>query len=1503
MGTMIDDETAAGWAAADLLANDWDNRDWVPASPTREWARAATDRFGEIIAAQPAIFRASMKGADRGASTLSPRPFQGLIECLQNADDLGASSIHVAYRGKSRPELLIVHDGDPVTLANVGAMLLPWLSTKDGDADAAGRFGIGQRTLGSLGGPLELHAPPFHFVMGRNGPISVEPHPDVDGIYEAGRRDTMLVIPLGQKVSGQKVVDAVRELSADSLIFLHSIRTLHFHHLDDPSQDLVFAIEVTSRPRGQIEFDDIAADVEIADVKVVSPASMAQSYLRYSTRRITRNGERRSNKATSTSTLIGVCVPIDGGLRPLRLYDRMPLPTFIGLPIGLNAQFDPDAARSTLLDNDWNRSRFVDLGRLLAWAAIDAFESDTVTAWNHVPLMADAENAEGWTAGLVREHVVAACQDILRDYLTVQIDTNANPIAEIAYEADELEDLLNERDVERLTEGKVALPYIARDSLKRWRLVLGELGRSEIVEVEDALDVVDGDPERGVDWYVKFAAIAERHGLLNSFISRPSLLLADGTTTARPTTADVWVLEKTASPEALSTRLGLARRLNPVYFSDAAETMTFVSKLKDLGVLFDDRDAATDVFEIIERGSSSLGNAPSILRLEDADLLALRDAWAELPRERHTDLGQKVGQRIELKSTWYGPDGKRVTGWARPVEMYLPAVIDREVDSFAKAAGHAPGLKWVDGDYAKVLKQTAGRSAIGALRLLSAWGAAREPRLIRPTDERIPYVRDTTPASPILTAMRTLDQLQSIRAVGNYTHLLDDRWSPDADVVAADIARAPAKTRRKRGIALLATLSRAWGRYSDSATAFAAHAYNGYWNRGLEVRATWLARLADVKWMADAGNGLQRPSDLQMQVPGSPPKASERSSIVAKLDPQILRSGILAALGVKAGPTQRDLVERLRALRKEPVTATVGADAVAIYQLLAVSLRAKNDGVPEGRMTASQLRNAFRAGAGFPGLLLVEGGWHSPETLLRGPTIFGTRRIFAPHVDGLEPLWIMLGVELPAIKDAIPVLREIASGRPSPEDLGIAIRALTLVSDGVLEVSSQMRASLRRLPLWTGSEWTTERPVYALEGEALLSSAPGTMRVWRPGLSSFTAILPLLEPLGVIRLRPSDFRSTSIPAYGVAEGESIRPVFAKAVALLRQEFVRADQALLDGLTIDWDQLVAALVVVDPDLSIVAELTTGQIRLPARAHIGRDPLCLIVRCISEVGTAESAGAAIASLFEGDRQKAAWAWAAIWPRAAAGERAEGAVLPNTRAVRGDGKERLDQLAKQAARRRERKTQREKPGMKTDNRSYSVQVRKLRDLDDLEPSAGSVVNKGAKPSGDLVFAARRKTTGERKYDLNALSNDQKAPSQQRTVLPPTSDRERLALDVVRRALQLDAQQLNDLRSARGVGVDAVDELRQCYEIKMSSDSAVPNDITLTASEVEAARTDPDFFLAIVSGLEDSAGKLRVRFIFNPLAQLDVRVRGDLILTGVSRAEALQFEFAKVECIGDST
>ena len=283
----ITNDEVDGRAAADRLAHEWDNRDWVPDAPTVQWARGAVKRLGEIIAAQPSMLRASMKGGGKGASTLSPRPFQGLVECLQNADDLGATCLHVAYRESPSRELLIAHDGSPVTLANVGAMLLPWLSTKDDDPEASGRFGIGQRTLSSLGGPFAMHAAPFHFVMGDDGPEPCEPQPDVAGIYSTACRDTMLVIPLLESVTGEGVAEAIRQLDVDALIFLKSIRALRFRNIGDPSQDLDFAVGVTPAGDGKIAFANDTAVVEIADVHILAPHEEAtgRHYRRYSTRR------------------------------------------------------------------------------------------------------------------------------------------------------------------------------------------------------------------------------------------------------------------------------------------------------------------------------------------------------------------------------------------------------------------------------------------------------------------------------------------------------------------------------------------------------------------------------------------------------------------------------------------------------------------------------------------------------------------------------------------------------------------------------------------------------------------------------------------------------------------------------------------------------------------------------------------------------------------------------------------------------------------------------------------------------------------------------------------------------------------------------------------------------------------------------------------------------------------------------------------------------------------
>ena len=79
------------------------------------------------------------------------------------------------------------------------------------------------------------------------------------------------------------------------------------------------------------------------------------------------------------------------------------------------------------------------------------------------------------------------------------------------------------------------------------------------------------------------------------------------------------------------------------------------------------------------------------------------------------------------------------------------------------------------------------------------------------------------------------------------------------------------------------------------------------------------------------------------------------------------------------------------------------------------------------------------------------------------------------------------------------------------------------------------------------------------------------------------------------------------------------------------------------------------------------------------------------------------------------------------------------------------------------------------------------------------------------------------------------------------------------------------------------------------MESGSEFPKEVTLQGSQLEAAQDVEDFFLAVVAGLSERSSDLRVRFIFNPLDHLAVRIKGEATLSGVRDVEALEYRFHK--------
>jgi hypothetical protein len=541
-------------------------------------------------------------------------------------------------------------------------------------------------------------------------------------------------------------------------------------------------------------------------------------------------------------------------------------------------------------------------------------------------------------------------------------------------------------------------------------------------------------------------------------------------------------------------------------------------------------------------------------------------------------------------------------------------------------------------------------------------------------------------------------------------------------------------------------------------------------------------------------------------------------------------------------------------------------------------------------MPLGQLRAAFDASPNKRGLLLANGQWHAPEAVLRGPPIFGNLRTFAPNIEGLHVLWDALRVPEPSLDDFIDVLRKLAALKQTAEREGIMVATLRAMASKLGNASPQSLRVLQRLPLWTDAGWSRERPVYL--ADASIAGAIGfDLSMWRPGLTSSADLDPLAEALDVTRLRLQDF-APRLTAANVADGEAYRQQFVATVDLLRESLGRDDIRLHDSLKTTWDELYRARFVIDPELEICHELANGRVlTVPAKAHMSAEPMMFVARTLEDAGAAASGGQAVASLFVGDRQKVAWAWAECWRQAAAGEQANSIMLPPTKLeTAAKNRDRLKGLMDDA-RSRPRKGAATSAGRGSNGTQRAPKVRKLRNVGALLPDDGTIVNAGATQRGIVFANAPKSDAAGRVYSRSAAGPN---TSGERSVLPSSGHREDLALDAVRRALRRNPQQICDMRSRRGLGVDAIDELRQCYEIKMSSSAALPQEVTLTASEVHAAQTDPDFFLAVVTGLEEGEGELCVRFIFDPLHTLSVRFRGDLTLTGIHEAEALEFRFS---------
>ncbi len=94
----------------------------------------------------PRSIRAALKRASDSAGYLSDDRLQGVAELIQNADDLGATEACLTVDVENS-RLLFGHNGDGLTLHDVWALAIPWLSLKVTDEEQLGQYGIGLKPV------------------------------------------------------------------------------------------------------------------------------------------------------------------------------------------------------------------------------------------------------------------------------------------------------------------------------------------------------------------------------------------------------------------------------------------------------------------------------------------------------------------------------------------------------------------------------------------------------------------------------------------------------------------------------------------------------------------------------------------------------------------------------------------------------------------------------------------------------------------------------------------------------------------------------------------------------------------------------------------------------------------------------------------------------------------------------------------------------------------------------------------------------------------------------------------------------------------------------------------------------------------------------------------------------------------------------------------------------------------------------------------------------------
>jgi hypothetical protein len=1448
----------AGHRAAEEIWDDSADAAAVVDPREPEFASGVLAGFSSAMASTSGVMRKLVGHAAAAAEDLNVEPFHGIIEVLQNADDLDATEVRIAIRddGGTR-KLLISHNGRPVTCHHVLAMVLPYLTTKGGDAEQKGRFGIGLKTLRRISTRMDVHCAPYHFSAEGMTLAAVDPAPFVEGIYQPAT-DTLLAIDLMPDFDPGELRAWLANFNVENLLFLNTIERLYWQDYGTGDR----GEHVLSRG----PWEKPGADLPL-ERRLVTGAD--GSWTVYRATLSCPEHLNRSHKATGATTRISAAIPDHDHSPGLFIGFRTRVP--VSLPFSIDAQFDPSTAREGLIDNPWNRWLIRQCADVLSSVAVHLLEADPPAAWRWVPLPVEHAGVEGeaWPTKAFDESFTQLRLKVAEGGRLTLHQGNA-PFDELSYESAALEGLLESADLETLFPDTRAVAATARDSEGRWRRVLAALSVSKCAGIDELIDGFRAATfdDHAVSWWIDAGDRLAAHARADQIHGEPCWLSDEGrpvSTSARGSTERPLVIGPELS--AFARRWRLLDRLHPDYGTAGG----------DAAVEWLQRNAEViaSVDEAGELAAFAEAYATTPVTPDDHELREIRDRFDQVPDRRAGQLGIKVGRTLLLDAFSY-KGGRRVARKASPTMAYLPRTLDGEYPHWPDAAASTPELVWVMASYDERLKTTArgraqrrrddGTVSRGPRKFLLLLGAASSPRVVK-----VGRIDGGGPTRK--QALRSTDA----------EFVEEDFSSPDLERLTAAIASAPRKDRRARSAALIKTLSRNWPSYEGMLRTRAWHMALIHKHPRGEIDADWLCRLRDAQWVALASGAMRSPDQavvrtLQTQA------AYPAGSFIAGIVGEDVSQGLAAALKLITDVRASDLVGVLEAQQAEPGPPDPER-ALQAYRALAKQCPPNlgwNSRI--GDISIFDLKQRFGAGKGLilvPSADGTSAGWRRPADLLVGRDVLHQPERFAPGSAACARLWSALGIHPPQLDDCIAALRQISAATPSADADAALIDIYRHMEPLASKADKRQKASLRSLPVGIRGGWTTARPVFRIDDRELrgrLSSARPDLRFWEPPCDVH-ALPHLTGALGLTPIEPV-LRVEDDPRAREA-GDALRLRFQACVDHLSNELARNDPVTRDKLRVSWTALrEMPLSVVERPFGVLvddARLSSTPIAIEMEAVLEADPLHLHI-AMGAFPQRDRGGRAIAQLFAADARHGVEAeWVASWVASA--------DVEVQRMTLASDEEIAKALAEQAGKIELT------PGKKIKVSQPASRSKKVVAPRQLKTGHGGVI------SVEVVAGRPPTLAGPRKPLAKSPPPASPAPPDPASIAPLEYDQrdlEQHAWELLSEVLDSSSEvSITDFRRRHQVGADGAIDWTKFVELKATG-CALQSSVEFSPAEFERAQEKGvDFILALVSGLERGL-TTEIRLIFDPANRVSLRPTASIRLVGLADAPAVVVRIA---------